>query len=186
MANRAVIRERQKKEIARLTTTLAKLQKNSQFTTEQVGTRALASPRLASPRLTSPHSDPGVREVPGRRAEEAIRGQETEPDPQAPEVRLQEALRDGRHHRLRDPAGEPQGLYGNAIPSSRCGPCLTLSTEAKFEWSATEHGVFEIKAKIDKMNVETMTIKLDDLLEKHHAHVEKIEVGAMFRQLLSC
>jgi Ras GTPase-activating-like protein IQGAP2/3 len=99
VANRASIRERQKKEIARLTVTLQKLKKNTAFTSEQVW----ACPPVAyltDPRLFS-LVDCGVREVSLRCSQEAVRGQEPAAAGEAQEVRLRQAGADGRDSRVR-------------------------------------------------------------------------------------
>jgi len=136
VANRASIRERQKKEIQRLTTTLNKLKKNSQFTSEQIA------------EYEKYFEDALKKQYEGKKKDIAQ---------QKPQKFTYEKL-------------EKMGVIIDSELNAE------QRKKAKFAFSAPEPGIFEVVVKRDKLNVEKMTIKLDDLLEKNFNQVERLEL----------
>jgi Ras GTPase-activating-like protein IQGAP2/3 len=135
VANRAAIRERQKKEIARLTVTLNKLKKNTQFTSEQIA------------EYEKYLSDALRKQYEGKKEKELTKPKKFD------------------YAKL-----DQMGVILESELSAE------VKKKAKFAFSAPEPGIFEVVAKYDKQNVQKMSIKLDDLLEKNFNQIERLEL----------
>src|SRR6185437_16969718 len=120
----------------RLTATLNKLKKNSQFTSEQIA------------EYEKYFEDTLKKQYEGKKKDISA---------QKPQKFTYEKL-------------EKMGV----ILESELSP--EQRKKAKFAFSAPEPGLFEVVAKLDKTNVEKMTIKLDDLLEKNFNQIERLEL----------
>jgi len=136
VANRAAIRERQKKEIARLQATLERLKKNSKFTEEQIAD------------YNKYLQDALKKNYDGKKEKQL----------QKPQKFSYKKLQ------------EMGVITDSEIP-------LPNRKGTKFEISAPETGIFEmvIHHKDKNQAPEKIEIQLDELLEKHHNRVDRLE-----------
>eukprot|EP01098_Paradermamoeba_levis_P003689 TRINITY_DN1650_c0_g1_i4.p1 TRINITY_DN1650_c0_g1~~TRINITY_DN1650_c0_g1_i4.p1 ORF type:complete len:515 (+),score=188.55 TRINITY_DN1650_c0_g1_i4:165-1547(+) len=137
VANRNVIKEQQKKEIYRLTTTLESLQKHSQYINEQIVdyTRYLNDCK----EHYQPRKKGKVKKKVGPFKFE-----------------YKELAKKGV-------------IIDSEVPAlSRKGTSFIISSDSL--------GVFDIEAKIAGISVEKMQIELDDLLDKHHNGIDRLEL----------
>jgi len=142
VANRRIIREQQKKEIDRLTATLASLRKHQAYVNDQI-------------------------------------------------AQYQEYLQKCREKHYQPKGGKKKKKKKNDKDTTIVGPYKFSYKELQkqgvivdsevpvmsrkkttFSISSEEVGVFDITAKIAGINVEKMTLELDDLLERHYNGVE--------------
>eukprot|EP01099_Mayorella_cantabrigiensis_P006851 TRINITY_DN585_c0_g1_i1.p1 TRINITY_DN585_c0_g1~~TRINITY_DN585_c0_g1_i1.p1 ORF type:complete len:871 (+),score=226.12 TRINITY_DN585_c0_g1_i1:44-2656(+) len=138
VANRRAIREQQRKEIARLSASLEKLQKHSLYINEQITdyTKYLRD-------CLNQHYNPNKK---GKVKK-----------PLGPfKFTYKELAKKGV-------------IIDSDVPQlSQKGTIFVISSE--------DVGVFDIEAKIAGISVEKMKIELDDLLEKHYSHIERLEL----------
>jgi len=149
VANRAVIREQQKKEIERLTQTLTNLRKHQAYVKEQIAQyqKYLQECREQHYRPTSVKLKGSKK---GKKAPAA-------PAKAGPFKFTYKDL-------------QKQGV----IVDSEV-PALSRK-RTQFLISSDEVGIFDIVAKIAGISVEKMTLELDDLLERHYNGVEHLEL----------
>eukprot|EP01099_Mayorella_cantabrigiensis_P000423 TRINITY_DN1192_c0_g5_i2.p1 TRINITY_DN1192_c0_g5~~TRINITY_DN1192_c0_g5_i2.p1 ORF type:complete len:570 (+),score=148.18 TRINITY_DN1192_c0_g5_i2:80-1789(+) len=137
VANRKVIREQQRKEIARLSLTLENLQKHSVYINEQITD------------YTNYLKDCLTHYAGGKKG------------------KVKKSL--GPFKFTYKELAKKGVIIDSEVPQlSQKGTVFIISSE--------EVGLFDIEAKIAGISVEKMKIELDELLEKHHNGVERLEL----------
>lgn len=151
VANRAVIREQQKREIERLTQTLTSLRKHQSYVNDQISQyqEYLQKAREQHYRPTSAMLK--------NKKKKGKRGEDEGKTIAGPfKFSYKELAKKG------------------VIVDSEVPPISRKKTQ--FSISSEEVGVFDIVAKIAGISVEKMTLELDDLLERHYNGVEYLEL----------
>lgn len=147
VANRATIRDQQKKEIERLTQTLTNLRKHQAYVKEQISQyqEYLQQCREQHYRPTSAKIKTGKK---SKKSDKSIAGP------------FKFSYKD---------------LSKQGVIVDSDVPQLSRK-KTQFLISSEEVGIFDIVAKIAGISVEKMTLELDDLLERHYNGVEYLEL----------
>lgn len=153
VANRAVIREQQKREIERLTQTLTNLRKHQAYVKEQI-----AQYQEYLQQCREQHYRPTSAKLKGSKKSKKA----------APQAAAGKTMAGPFKFSYKDL--QKQGV----IVDSEV-PALSRK-KTQFLISSAEVGIFDIVAKIAGISVEKMTLELDDLLERHYNGVEYLEL----------
>jgi len=148
VANRRIIREQQKKEIDRLSITLANLRKHQGYVNEQI--------------FQYQEYLRGCREKhyqPAKQKKKSKKDKHKDGD---------KTIVGPFKFSYKDLAKQGVIVDSEVPPMSR--------KKTQFSISSEEVGMFDITAKIAGISVEKMTLELDDLLERHHNGVEYLEL----------
>jgi len=151
VANRAVIREQQKREIERLTQTLTNLRKHQAYVKEQI-----AQYQEYLQQCREQHYRPTSSKLKGSKKSKKA--------PQASGKTMAGPFKFSY-----------KDLQKQGVIVDSEVPALSRK-KTQFLISSAEVGIFDIVAKIAGISVEKMTLELDDLLERHYNGVEYLEL----------